>query len=239
MHPERSARWRSFAGGLAFVGAVAVLTLAVVAWQRRRALALTAEHDARRFAGAETVLNRASRMPPATLGAPVRVAILRDPASDSYYDSRATMDSVVGAWREALTAIGAVTREVSPATALGLTDEQVLIVPASPCLGRDARHALDVATRRGVGLVVTWLSGIRDGGCRRVGYGLVAELSGATRLDTLDASRGECYVTFLRGGPLAMDIPPGARLELGVGNHVALRTADREEIGRASCRERV
>jgi peptidoglycan/xylan/chitin deacetylase (PgdA/CDA1 family) len=205
-----------------------VLTLAVVAWQRRRALALTAEHNARRFAGAETVLDRGSRLPPATLGSPIRVAILRDPASDAYYDGRATMDSIVATWREALAAIGASAREVSPAVAVGMSDEQVLIVPASPCLGRDARHALDIASRRGIGLVVTWLSGVRDGGCRPVGYGLVAQLSAATRLDTLDASRPECYITFLRGGPLAMDIPPGARLELAVGNHVALRTPERE-----------
>ena len=228
MHPERSRQWRSFAGGAAFVATVGLLTLAVIAWQRRRALALTAEHDARRFAGAETVLDRGSRLPPATLGSSVRVAILRDPASDGYYDRRATMDSIVATWREALGAIGASAREVSPAVAVGLTDEQVLIVPASPCLGRDARHALDIASRRGIGLVVTWLSGVRDGGCRPVGYGLVAQLSAATRLDTLDASRPECYITFLRGGPLAMDIPPGARLELAVGNHVALRTPERE-----------
>lgn len=228
MHPDRSTRWRSFAGGVAFVVAVAVLTLAVVAWQRRRALALTAEHDARRFAGAETVLNRGSRLAPATLGSPVRVAILRDPASDAYYDRRETLDSIVATWRDALGAIGAVVREVSPAAAVGMTDEQVLIVPASPCLGRDARHAIDAASRRGIGLVVTWLSGVRDGGCRPVGYGLVAQLSAATRLDTLDASRAECYVTFLRGGPLGIDIPPGARLELTVGNHVALRTPERE-----------
>lgn len=207
---------------------VAVLTLAVVAWQRRRALALTAEHDARRFSGAETVLNRGSVLPPATLGSTVRVAILRDSASDAYYDRRTTMDSIVATWRSALAAIGAVARVVSPASALAMADEQVLIVPASPCLGRDARHALDRATRRGVGLVVTWLSGVRDGGCRRVGYGLIAQTSGATRLDTLDASRAESYVTFLRGGPLAMDIPPGARMELAVANHVALRTPDRE-----------
>ena len=228
MHPDRPTRWRSFAGGVAFVAAVALLTLGVVAWQRQRALALTAERDARRFAGAKTVVDRGSRLPPATLGSPVRVAILRDPASNSYYDRGATMDSIVATWREALRAIGASAREVSPAAAVGMTDDQVLIVPASPCLGRDARHAIDVASKRGIGLLVTWLSGVRDGGCRPVGYGLVAQLSAATRLDTLDASRAECYVTFLRGGPLGMDIPPGARLELTVGNHVALRTPERE-----------
>lgn len=229
MHPDHAApRWRAFAGGLAFAVAVAVLTFAVVAWQRRRALAHTAERDARRFAGAETVLNRGSRLPPATLGAVVRVAILRDSASDAYYDRRATMDTIVATWRQALAAIGAIAREVSPISALAMSDEQVLIVPASPCLGRAARHALDVASRRGVGLVVTWLSGVRDGGCRQVGYGLIAQMSGATRLDTLDASSSESYVTFLGGGPLAVDIPPGARLELAPANHVALRTPERE-----------
>lgn len=202
--------------------------MGVVGWQRERATQRGAARQVQRFSGAETVLWRGSQLPPATLGAPVRAAILHDPASDRYYDHPAMVDSIIVTWRTALTAIGAQARVVTPAEALAASDEQVLIIPAAPCLGRDARHAIDDAARRGVGLLVTWLSGVSDGGCRRVGYGLITEISGASRLDTLPATGGDCYVTFLRGGPLAADIPPGARLELAVANHVALRTPHRE-----------
>lgn len=225
---SRRSRWRSVAATLAFVLIVALLAAGVLAWQRSRAHELELMRAQRRFPGSATVISTASRLPAATLGAPVRVGILRDPASDLYYDRRAMMDSIVGTWRTALAEIGADARIVSPREAIDTPNEQVLIIPASPCLGKDARHALDVATHRGTGLVLTWLGGVRDGGCRAVGYGLITEVSGASRLDTLESGRNDCYVTFLRGGPLAADIPPGARLELAVANHVALRTPRRE-----------
>jgi peptidoglycan/xylan/chitin deacetylase (PgdA/CDA1 family) len=227
---ERSLRssWRSLAAALAFGLTVALLTVGVIAWQRSRARELALAAAQRRFPGSATVISVASRLPSATLGERVRVGILRDPASELYYDRRAMMDSIVGTWRAALSEIGAEARIVTPREAVDTHEEQVLIVPASPCLGRDARHALDVAVRRGTGLVVTWLGGVRDGGCRSVGFGLITEVSGASRLDTLESGRTDCYVTFLRGGPLAADIPPGARLELAVANHVALRVRQRE-----------
>jgi peptidoglycan/xylan/chitin deacetylase (PgdA/CDA1 family) len=220
--------WSALLGGLSFVVAVVLLTTGVIGWQRARAARAESARQARRFPGAETVLWRGSELPSASLGVRVRTAILRDAGSARYYDSGATTDSIVDSWRTALAAIGADTRVVTPAEALADGDEEVLIVPASPCLGSEARHAIDAAAHRGVGLLVTWLAGVRDGGCRRVGYGLITELSGASRLDTLESARGDCYVTFLRGGPLASDIPPGARLELAIANHVALRTPRRE-----------
>ena len=213
---------------MTFILAVAFLTAGVMGWQQRRARRAAASGEPRRVPGAATIISLSSLLAPATLATPVRVAILRDSASELYYDRRATMDSIVSTWRDALTAIGAQVRVVSPREAVGTSDEQVIIVPASPCLGRDARHALDIATRRGTGMVVTWLSGIRDGGCRRVGYGFIAQVTRATRLDTLQSTGGECYITFLPGGPLATDIPPGTRLELAVANHVALRSPRRE-----------
>ena len=210
---------------IAFLMGVVVLAVGLVAWQQTHT---TPRREPLRFPGAQSVLWRASQLASVALGAPVRVAVLRDPATDRYYDAPGAMDSIVGTWLTALHAIGATARVISPEEAVRSTYEQVLIVPASPCLGRDARHAIDVATQRGTGILMTWLSGVRDGGCRQRGYGLVVQVSGAQRLDTLNAGRQECYVTFLRGGPLAADIPPGARLELVVANHVALRSPRRE-----------
>src|SRR5690348_2415822 len=221
-------RRASLLGPVAFAATVAMLTMGVIGWQHARAARVETARQARRFPGSETVLWRGSQLPSPALSGPVRAEILRDPASDRYYESPATMDSIVDTWRAALGEIGATVRVVSPAGALAADDEQVLIIPASPCLGRDARHAIDAAAHRGVGLLVTWLSGVRDGGCRRLGYGMIAAFSGASRLDTLESARGDCYVTFLRGGPLAADIPPGARLELALANHVALRAPNRE-----------
>jgi hypothetical protein len=112
--PSSRRWWRSAGGVVAFAGAVALLTIGVIGWQHARAANARAARQARRFPGAETVLWRGSELPPATLDAPVRAAILRDPASDGYYESRATMDSVVAAWRAELTDIGATVRVVSP-----------------------------------------------------------------------------------------------------------------------------
>ena len=220
--PRRASR---LLAPIAFVLGVVVVAAGVVVWQQTHK---QPRREPRRFPGAQSVLWRASELAAPALGAPVRVAVLRDPASERYYDAPGAMDSIVGSWLTALHAIGATARVISPEEALRSSYAEVLIVPASPCLGRDARHAIDVATKRGTGILMTWLSGVRDGGCRQRGYGLVVQVSGAQRLDTLNSGRKECYVTFLRGGPLAADIPPGARLELVVANHVALRAPRRE-----------
>lgn len=208
---------------LVFTLLVVLGSVALVGWQHRR----RAQAAPRHFSGAKTVLYLASYVPEAPLGVPLSVAILRDSATDRYYDGRAAMDSIIGDWTRALTRLGAHVRVVTPREALAATDVRVFVVPASPCLGSESRRALDVATRRGQGVLATWLTGIRDGGCRFVGYGLLTALSGAYRLDTLEL-RTQDYVTFLRDGPLAADIPPGARLELVVSDHVALRSPLRE-----------
>lgn len=206
---------------LLFAVVVVLGSYGLVRWQHGR------RTQRAHFSGAKTVLYLASYVPEAPLGVPLGVAILRDSATDGYYDGPATMDSIVDDWSRALTQLGARVRVVTPRQALAATDVRVFVVPASPCLGGEARHALDVATERGQGVLATWLTGIRDGGCRLVGYGLVTALSGASRLDTLER-RSQDYVTFLRGGPLAADIPPGARLELLVSDHVAIRSPLRE-----------
>jgi peptidoglycan/xylan/chitin deacetylase (PgdA/CDA1 family) len=214
-------------GALLFVVTVIGGSVGLLAWQRARAESATSATRTPASAEATTVLDLAPRLAPATLSAPVSVAIVRDTATDHYYETPATMDSIVAAWQSALRVVGAEARVMTPVQALA-SDAQVVVVPASPCLGRDTRHALELATRRGRGLIVTWLSGLRDGGCKRVGYGLIAAMSGASRVDTLESGRSSSFVTFLRAGPLTADIPPGARIELDVANHVVLRAPGRE-----------
>lgn len=216
--PER--RLSGVVAPLLFAVVVVLGSYGLVRWQRARSAPV-------HFPGARTVVNMASYVPEAPLGTPMTVAILRDSATDRYYGSRATMDSIVDVWTRMLGRLGARVRVVTPREALAASDARVIVVPASPCLGSEARHALAAATERGQGVLATWLTGIRDGGCRMVGYGLLTALSGASRIDTLER-RPEDYVTFLRDGPLAADVPPGARLELLVSDHAAVRSPTRE-----------
>lgn len=220
-------RLTSAAGTLLFAAVVIGGAVGVLGWQRSAAAerAAPAPHPA---VGARTIADLPSVLPAARLPEAVTVGILHDSASDRYFASPAAMDSVLSRWRAALEDVGAVPRVVTPRQALAARDLRALVVPASPCLGREAREAIDAAERRGTGVVLTWLTGVRDGGCRSVGYGLIANGTGAARADTVEASQADAYVTLLGDGPLTLGMPPASRLELLVDNHVALRLPSRE-----------
>ena len=227
MHGSADVRVRRWAGPLLFSAVVAGGTLAVLGWRMapRTAPPTRPTHPS---AGAETIAQLPSVLQIPPLPSTVRVGILHDTASDRYFDSRGVLDTVLETWRVAIAEAGANARVVTPQEALAARQLQVLVVPATPCLGRDARHAIDEMTRRSGGVVVTWLSGVRDGGCKGVGFGLVTTASGAARADTLSLVRSDAYVTLLGDGPLTAGVPPGSRLELLVDNHVALRLPARE-----------
>jgi peptidoglycan/xylan/chitin deacetylase (PgdA/CDA1 family) len=179
-----------------------------------------------RFSGARTVIPMASLLPPPRLADPVRVAIVRDPGNVSYYDS-AKLDSIIGRWRDAMDASGADVRVLAPAQLEQAHDVQVLVVPSSPCLGVETREGLERAAVRGQGVIVTGAAGLYDGACSRVGYGLIVALTGAARADTLE-SRDMVYVTIPSGSALGTDLPPGTRLEVNPGPHIALRRPGRD-----------
>ena len=169
-------------------------------------------------------ITRPARLPDAAI--PVRVALLRDPASVSFSDDAQAYDRALDAWATLFQATGAEVRRVTPAVAA--SDRQsVLVVAATPCLSAEARRAMQAAVRSGRGLIFTGVSGVRDGGCREVGYGLLAELAGAARADTVPTAN-DYYVTVPSGSPLAVDVPPGARIELRPAPHVAVRHAGRD-----------
>lgn len=179
----------------------------------------------RRFAGATTIIPMPSLLPPPRLAAPVRVAVVRDPAA-AEYQGEATLDTIVRAWQRTLLAVGADARIVTPA-ALADRSYQVLVVPSSPCLSLATRAAIERVGVLGQGLIATGRVGSYDARCRPIGYGLVVSLSGARRADTLE-KRGMVYVRFSRDALLATGIPPGARVELDPAGHVALRQPGRD-----------
>ena len=182
-----------------------------------------------RFSGSTVILKMPSLLNTARLPARLSVAVVRDAAAAKFYDSPATLDSIVDSWKNALTAIGADARIVSSSAISATRGARVIVIPSSPCLTVATREAIDLAGSRGQGLIVTGAAGINDAGCRQIGYGLIVGLTGASRVQRLEA-RPMVYVTIPYGGPLSADIPPGSRIDLKPASQLALRLVDRDAV---------
>ena len=180
-----------------------------------------------RFSGSTVVQRLPSLLASPRLADAISVVIIRDEAAASYYDKPAALDSIVATWRNALTSIGADVRVLSSADALDDHMARVLVVPSSPCLTMATREAIDEASSRGTGLILTGAAGTYDAVCRPLGYGLIVANTGAARAEELE-TRDMAYATFPAASPLAADIPPGARLDLNPGRQIALRTSTRD-----------
>lgn len=208
--------WASLVAGV--LGVSVVLT-------RRTTQAEVPPHIAH-FSGSVVVENMPSVLESPRLAAHIRVDILRDDATAGFYDSPATLDSIIAVWQTALFASGADVRVVG-ADQIAASRAQVVVIPSSPCLTIASREAVESAARDGRGLIITGLTGNRDIGCRPIGYGFVIAATNASRAALLE-SRPMVYVTFPAGSPLTDGIPPGARLGLNPGTQVALRGSSRD-----------
>jgi peptidoglycan/xylan/chitin deacetylase (PgdA/CDA1 family) len=182
----------------------------------------------KRFSGSSVVSGMRPLLPNARLPRGFSVAIVRDHEAASFYDSAATLDTIIGAWRRALESAGASVRVVRPGEVRG-SGARVVLVPSSPCLSLDTREAIDMAGSRGQGLIISGLTGSHDAGCRQLGggYGLVVGLTNASRAGEI-AKRPVVYARIPALSPLSADIPPGARLDLGPARQVALRVPERD-----------
>jgi peptidoglycan/xylan/chitin deacetylase (PgdA/CDA1 family) len=206
------------------VGALAVLGISI---------GLTVRHGAarsdvrRRFSGSRVVAELPTALASPRLQVPMRVVVIRDDAAADYYGRATTLDSIVAAWSTALRAAGAGGEVVSSRDLGRARNARVLVIPSSPCLTVATREAIGAAATRGQGIILTGLAGTQDAGCRPIGYGLITTLTGASRVEPL-GDRPMSYVTIPDGGPLAADIPPGARIDVKPGAQVALRVADRD-----------
>ena len=190
-------------GGVLIVLTIIGVSIALVIWRARA----DGARAPIRFSGARTIIPMPSLLPPAQLAATVRVALVRDPSSASYYDRPASLDSVISRWQHAMQGAGADVRVLAPAELERAGDVDVLVVPSSPCLGVETREGLERAAARGQGVILTTSAGLNDGGCARVGYGLIVASTGAARADTLE-SRDMVYVTVPGGTALGTDLPP-------------------------------
>jgi len=182
-----------------------------------------------RFSGSTVVHGLPSLFAPARLPSRVRVAVVRDAAAADYYDSPAQLDTIVRAWRAALTAIGAEASIVPSSELARAAAARVLVIPSAPCLTIATREAIERAGARGQGLIVTGAAGTHDAGCRHIGYGLLVALTGASRVEVL-RDRSMVYVAVPYGGPLSADVPPGARIDVHPASQIALRGAPRDAI---------
>jgi peptidoglycan/xylan/chitin deacetylase (PgdA/CDA1 family) len=211
---------------VAFGGpAIAVVLISTAVTLRGGAAAVRPQPA--RFSGSTVVQRLPSLLASPRLPSPISVAVVRDDAAASFYDTPAALDSIVARWRDALVATGAAVRVLSPSAARDDRSARVLVVPSSPCLTIETREALDAAGARGTGVILSGITGTYDGGCRPIGYGLIVGATGAARADVLEP-REMAYVTFPSASPLAADIPPGARLDLNPGRQVALRHPTRD-----------
>jgi len=209
-------------------GIPAVIVLAISTLLTVRQLGGRAA-NVRRFSGSAEVLRMRSLLRSPRLPARISVALVRDDAAASHYASRQALDSIVLRWRDALAATGADVRIVRSSDIGAARRARVLVVPSSPCLTVATREAIESAGARGQGVIVTGLAGVKDAGCREIGYGFLVALTGASRADTLRA-RATVYVRIPAGNPLSADIPPGARLELKPAVQVALRLPVRDGV---------
>lgn len=214
---------------LLLLGVTIVFILVVsVALTLHRTDDASARPEPKRFSGSQVVLPMPSLLAAARLEQRLRVIVVRDDAAAGYYDSPASLDSVVNVWHDALAKIGAEVRIVRSATLASVAGwPRVLVVPSSPCLTVATREAMDAAGSRGQGLIVTGAAGSLDAACRRIGYGFVVSLTAASRVEPLE-TRPMVYVTLGAGSPLTIDIPPGARLDLKPAGQLALRHPTRD-----------
>jgi peptidoglycan/xylan/chitin deacetylase (PgdA/CDA1 family) len=235
--PARRAQRQTLLGGAAFVVVVLLISLALV---RNDAAPVTVRPPS--VKGSESALeftpvtgsvrvDGRGLLPVgrdaagADTGAALALTIVRDPAAAAYYASPASYDAELALWTAAMEAAGARVRQASPSE-LATDRSAAIVIPAAPCLSPATRAAMTRAASRGQGIILTGLTGTRDAGCRDLGFALLAQLTGAARVDTVP-STDETYVTIAAGSPLALDVPPGARLELRPAPHVAVRHAGR------------
>jgi peptidoglycan-N-acetylglucosamine deacetylase len=180
-----------------------------------------------RFSGSIVIQRLPSLLASPRLHEAIPVIVVRDEAAASFYDSPAEYDSIVSSWRDALAAVGADARIVSPPVARDDRKARVIVVPSSPCLTIETREALERAGARGAGVILSGSTGTYDAGCRPLGFGLIIASTGASRAATVER-RDMTYVTLPAASPLAADIPPGARLDLNPGRQIALRDPMRD-----------
>jgi peptidoglycan/xylan/chitin deacetylase (PgdA/CDA1 family) len=180
-----------------------------------------------RYSAGRAVLEMGSILASDHLDRPITVALLRDSASDRYFKTRSTMDSIFDKWTTSLQAIGATVRVVPIARAAEAKTANVIVIPDQRCLGKAARDLVASAPSRGQGVLATSLSGTNDGNCEWVGFNFITSVSGAERADTLEHRR-VLYLTVPAQGPLGARIPPGARIEIQPDPHIALRDPHRD-----------
>ena len=206
------------------IPAIVILAISTVLTVRQRS---ARADDVRRFSGSTEVLRMRSLLRSPRLSGRLVVAVVRDEAAASHYTSRQTLDTIVRTWRDALAAAGADVRIVRSSDLSAARGARVIVVPSAPCLTVATRELIETAGSRGQGVIITGLAGIKDAGCRPIGYGFLIAVTGASRADTL-RTRSTVYVAIPAGSALAADIPPGSRLELKPAVQVALRLAARD-----------
>ncbi len=187
----------------------AVVSAAVLLWENL---------DVRQLAPGLTVVPGPLPMPLSSAGPGVeptgfKAVLLRSARNQFFYPDTVYYPRTLERWRGLIEEVGGTVREVGSAEELiDAAPDEVVVVPAAPCLSEDEMDALESHLQSGGSLVSNWAVGARDERCAWNGWQAVGRLTGAGDVREL-AVREALYLTVPAGTPLSAGLDPGTRIE--------------------------
>jgi peptidoglycan/xylan/chitin deacetylase (PgdA/CDA1 family) len=154
---------------------------------------------------------------PATASAPFPVVLYYSHASASQFPDSTYYPGLLDRWEGLIATAGArVSRISSAAQIAALGPAAVLVAP-------DEVAALREYQGRGGGLVLTWATGARDGGCKWRGWEAAAALTGSPDVREIER-RDALYLAIPADLPFSVGFDPGTRVELRFESQLAAAT---------------
>jgi len=145
----------------------------------------------------------------------LKVALLRSEASARLFpDNPENYFLLARHWEQVLKREGMPFRVISDAQlGQGLRDANVLVLPATSCLGEPQRRVILQFLQAGNGIVASGALGARDGNCVWKGWSFLSRISGVQKFSNLTLS-ASAYVTFRGETFFSPGVPTDHRLEI-------------------------
>lgn len=152
--------------------------------------------------------------PPGVERVSFRAVLFRSARNAHFFPDTTYYSRSLERWRNLVGGVGGTVRETrSPEELRGVGPEELLVVPAAPCLSSEEVGAIQAHLQAGGNLVANWAVGARDERCAWRGWQTVASLTGAGDVREL-GTREALYLTVPAGTPLSPGLDPGTRIEL-------------------------
>jgi peptidoglycan/xylan/chitin deacetylase (PgdA/CDA1 family) len=148
---------------------------------------------------------------------PLKVAVLRSEATAvSFGENKAGYESLIALWRRLLENENFGYEVVSSVPAGEEAEPfNLLVLPASRCLGHQDREAVKAFLRAGKGVLMTWATGTRNEFGQWEQYSLLHEVGGMEVTGPPPATRQNMSSVMVSGGyPITANLYPGFRLNI-------------------------